>query len=102
MDYIKELNQLVTVCSDQAQKLAQENANSGNLEALYLYYKPSTGWQKGHLLMVPYSKKQPEGYILATGAGLKCNVAFSYYWQWIKDNSTRLPILAWGTNKLWA
>jgi len=102
MDYIKELNQLVTVCSEQAQKLAQENANNGNLEALYLYYKPSTEFEHGHLLMVPDSKKEPEGYILATGAGLRCNVAFSYYWQWIKDNSSRLPILAWGTNKLWA
>jgi uroporphyrinogen-III decarboxylase len=102
MDYIQTINNLVTNCADQAKKLAQENANNGNLEALYLYYKPSTEWEHGHLLMVPDSKKQPEGYILATGAGLKCNVAFSYYWQWIKDNSSRLPILAWGTNKLFA
>jgi hypothetical protein len=102
MDYIKEWNKLVTNCSEHAQKLAQENANKGNFEPLYLYYKHSTEWENGHLLMVPDSQKEPEGYILATGLGLKCNIPFSYYWNWIKDNSSRLPILAWGTNKLWA
>ncbi len=40
MDYIQTINNLVTNCADQAKKLAQENANNGNLEALYLYYKP--------------------------------------------------------------
>jgi hypothetical protein len=102
MDYIKEWNKLVTNCSEKAQKLAQDNANNGNYEPLYLYYKHSTEWENGDLLMVPDSKKAPEGYILATGLGLKCNVPFYFYWNWIKDNSSRLPILAWGTNKLWA
>lgn len=96
MNYVKQLNAIVTNCSEQAAKLAQDLANKGNLEPLYLYYKPSTETENGQLLMVHEEEKQPEGFILATGEGLRCNVPFASYWQWIKERSTRLPILAWG------
>jgi len=96
MYYIQELNKLVTNCSEQAAKLAQDLANKGNLEPLYLYYKPSTEQENGQLLMVHDSDKQPDGFILATGEGLRCNVPFTAYWQWIKERSTRLPVLAFG------
>ena len=96
MNYMNELNKIVTACSEQAAKLAQDSAILGNLEPLYLYYKPSTETENGQLLMVQDSEKQPEGFILATGEGLRCNVPFAAYWQWIKEQSTRLPVLAWG------
>lgn len=96
MYYEKQLNEIVNKCSEQAEKLAQDSAILGNLEPLYLYYKASTETEDGQLLMVQESEKQPEGFILATGEGLRCNVPFSGYWQWIKQRSTRLPVLAWG------
>jgi len=96
MYYMNQLNEIVTKCSKQAEELSQELAIRGNLEPLYLYYKKSTEHESGVLLMVPDSEQAPEGFELATGEGLRCNIPFSAYWQWIKERSTRLPILAWG------
>lgn len=90
-----EFHHLVTACAEAGQKTAQEQANRGSIEPLYLYYKRSTADESGQLLLVPDSEKPPEGFELATGEGLKCNVEFSRYWAWIRERSTRLPILAW-------
>jgi hypothetical protein len=90
-----QFNDIVSACAEAGQKTAQEQANRGNLEPLYLYFKPSTADQNGQLLLVPDSEKPPAEFELATGEGLKCNVEFSRYWVWIRERSARLPILAW-------
>lgn len=91
-----QFNDIVSACAEIGQKTAQERAIMGNLEPLYLYFKKSTETENGELLLVPDSEKAPEGFELATGEGLRCNVPFSEYWVWIRERSTRLPILAWG------
>jgi hypothetical protein len=91
-----QFNDIVSACSENGQKLAQDQAILGNLEPLYLYFKKSTENENGELLLVPDSKQAPEGFELATGEGLRCNVPFSNYWVWIRERSTRLPILAYG------
>jgi hypothetical protein len=89
-----QFNDIVSACAESGQKTAQEQANKGILEPLYLYFKKSTEHENGELLLVPDSAKAPEGFELATGEGLRCNVPFSNYWVWIRERSTRLPILA--------
>lgn len=90
-----QFNDIVSACAEAGQKTAQDRANYGNTEPLYLYFKPSTADQNGRLLLVPESDRPPEGFELATGEGLKCNVPYANYWTWIQERSTRLPILAW-------
>ncbi len=91
-----QFNDIVSACAESGQKTAQDYANKGILEPLYLYFKKSTEYENGELLLVPDSAKAPEGFELATGEGLRCNVPLSSYWVWIKERSTRLPILAYG------
>jgi len=90
-----KFNDIVTACAEAGIKTAQDAANAGNLEPLYLYFRPSTAHENGQLALVPDSKSPPPGFELATGEGLRCNVPFSNYWGWIRERSTRLPILAW-------
>ena len=90
-----KFNDIVTACADAGMKLAQDQANKGNFEPLYLYFKSSTETENGELLLLADSNQPPEGFKLATGEGLRCNVPFLNYWTWIRERSTRLPILAW-------
>ena len=92
-----QFNDIVTRCADAGVLMSQAQANKGNMEPLYLYFKKSTEKENGELLLVADSEKAPEGFELATGEGLRCNVPYSNYWTWIHSRSTRLPILAWGT-----
>lgn len=92
-----QFNDIVTACADAGIKTAQDEANAGNLEPLYLYFRPSTENENGQLALVPESKPAPPGFQLATGEGLRCNVPFQNYWVWIRERSVRLPILAFGT-----
>lgn len=89
-------NDIVTACETEGIKLSQQKAAIGNMEPLYLYYKKSTETDNGLLLLVGDSDSVPDGFELATGEGLRCNVPYSSYWAWIKQRSTRLPVLAYG------
>jgi hypothetical protein len=91
-----QFNDIVSACAEAGQKLAQDRANKGFYEPLYLYFKPSTEQRNGELILVADSSQPPEGFELATGEGLRCNVPFSNYWVWIRERSARLPILAFG------
>ena len=88
-------NDIVTACEIEGKKLSQEKANMGNMEPMYLYYKKSTAKENGVLILIGDSDNPPEGFELATGEGLRCNVAYSDYWTWIRYRAMRLPILAW-------
>ena len=92
--YEKTILQLVNECAENGKALAQELANNGNMDALYLYYKQSTENENGVLLLVQDSENAPNGFTLATGEGLRCNVAYTDYFQWVRSRVNRLPILA--------
>jgi hypothetical protein len=92
--YEKTILQLVNDCAEKGKTLSQGLANNGVMDALYLYYKPSTENENGILALVQDSENAPEGFILATGEGLRCNVAYSDYFRWVKARVGRLPILA--------
>ena len=96
LDYEKTVMQLVKTCADSGVKTAQDTANAGNFEPLYLYYKPSTDKENGVLTLIPDSVDAPHGFELATGEGLRCNVPFNEYFRWIRARVNRLPILAYG------
>jgi hypothetical protein len=91
-----QFNDIVSACAEIGQKTAQDQANKGIFEPLYLYFKKSTEQENGQLLLIPDDEKAPEGFELATGEGLRCNVPLSDYWAWIRQRSVRLPILAYG------
>jgi uroporphyrinogen-III decarboxylase len=92
--YEKTILEMVTDCANAGQKLSQSLAMMGNMDALYLYYKPSSPTENGVLQLVPDSATAPDGFVLATGEGLRCNVAYSDYFRWVKARVNRLPILA--------
>jgi hypothetical protein len=89
-------NGLVTECEEQGQALMRAKSMAGTEETLYLYYKPSTETNNGKLLLVPQSEKEPDGFKLATGEGLKINVPYAHYWVWIRQRAMALPVLAYG------
>ena len=92
--YEQIIMEMVNDCANAGQKLSQGLAMVGNMDALYLYYKPSTPTENGVLQLVPDSANAPEGFVLATGEGSRCNVPYSNYFQWVKSRVGRLPILA--------
>ncbi len=86
---------LVSECADQGKRLASQLANEGIFEPLYLYYRASEpGKGPGKLFLVRDSAPTPAGVKLATGEGLRGNVPYDHYYQWVHDRATRCPILA--------
>ena len=95
--YEQRLMAMVKKASDAAQKEVQRNAMSGIFEPMYLYYRSSTEFTDGDLLMLSDSSEEvPASYVLATGEGLRGNIPYDKYYQWIHSRTSRLPILAWG------
>lgn len=88
------VSNLVTECEKQTKKTVHDLTNKGMDPTVYLYYRPSTDTEHGVLLTVPTEETVPEGYLLATGEGLRGNVPYSEYWAWIHKRCQRLPILA--------
>ena len=90
-----EYRQLVKQCADQGRALAQMMVRQGTSEALYLYCRPSEpGKGPGRLMLVRDSAPNPEGLPLVTGEGLRSNVEFSRYDNWIFERAKRAPILS--------
>jgi hypothetical protein len=89
-----EYRNLVTECAEQGKALARMMANDGTLEPLYLYYRPSEGSLSGRLFLVRDSAPNPYGYKLVTGEGLRANVPYESYFNWIFERARRVPILA--------
>jgi hypothetical protein len=90
-----EYRQLVKQCADQGRSLAQMMANQGISEPLYLYCRPSVpGKGPGRLMLARDSAPNPEGLPLVTGEGLRSNVEFSRYDDWIFQRAKRAPILS--------
>lgn len=90
-----EYKTLVARCAEQGRSLAQQMASSCTLEPLYLYFRPSQPGKSGVLYLIRDSAPVPPGVQLATGEGLRTNVPYDTYFQWVFDRSKRLPLLAY-------
>ena len=94
-DYKKVVREMVNACAEAGKLIAKTNASAGNMEAIYLYFKPSTEKQNGELILIPDSETPPLGFSLATGEGLRCNIPYDNYFAWVSSRSTRLPLFSW-------
>ena len=95
-NYEQTILEMVNQCADSGINTAQQMANIGRFEPMYLYFKPSTESDNGELTLIPDTDSVPHGFELATGEGLRCNVPFNEYFRWIKARVNRLPILCYG------
>ena len=93
---MKTYDQLVRECAEQGKALARMLANDGTLEPLYLYSRASTETTDGALFLVRDSAPVPPGVELVTGEGLRGNIPYNAYFQWVYDRARRAPILCWG------
>lgn len=91
-DYLK----MVSDCAEQGKTLTQGLSNAGIMEALYLYCRKSTETENGALVLVRDSEGKPEDCELVTGEGLRCNVPYSNYFQWVYDRARHAPIMKYG------
>ena len=91
-----EYRQLVKECADQGRALSRLMVNQGTSEALYLYCRPSEpGKGPGRLMLARETAPNPENLPLVTGEGLRSNVEFSRYDDWIFERAKRAPILSY-------
>lgn len=84
----------VRQCADQGRQLMQLLTARGNPEPLYLYARESVLGKPGELFLVRDGAPNPHGYKLVTGEGLRCNVPYDNYFQWVWDRARRAPILS--------
>jgi hypothetical protein len=89
-----EYKKLVSECAEQGKALSRSMANNGALEALYLYCRESEPGKPGALFLVRDSAPNPYGYKLVTGEGLRSNVPYENYFQWVHDRAKRARILS--------
>jgi hypothetical protein len=91
-----EYSKIVADCAEQGKALMRMLANEGNSEALYLHGRRSeAGKGPGKLMLVRDSAPVPEGVELVTGEGLRVNVPYHNYFQWVFDRAKRFPCLSW-------
>jgi hypothetical protein len=91
-----EYYNIVEKCSQQGIWLAGSLANAGIFEPLYLYgRKPVGDGNSGELFFVRDSEAPPTDAELVTGEGLRGNVPYLSYFQWVYERARRFPILAW-------
>jgi hypothetical protein len=93
---MKAYETLVKECAEQGKALARMLANDGVLEPLYLYYRASTETADGALFLVRDSAPVSPGVVLVTGEGLRGNVPYDAYFQWVCERAKRAPILCYG------
>jgi hypothetical protein len=96
MEYELVIAKMVNTCAEAGKLLAQQLAARGEFQPLYLYFKKSTEKECGELVLVADNQTAPDGFELATGEGLRSNVPYVNYFQWVRDRIGRLPILAYG------
>jgi hypothetical protein len=90
-----EFFSLVQQAALDGSRLNQRAALAGKFEPLYLYAFPSEqGKGPGRLLLVPDSEPAPIGAVLLTGEGLRSNVPYDHYFNWIEQRARRAPILS--------
>jgi len=86
---------LVAECAAQGRALARKLANESTLEPLYLYCRKSTGQTAGRLFLIRDSAPIPADVELVTGEGLRADVPYDAFYQWVYDRAKRTPILSY-------
>ena len=95
MDKYSEYATLVSECVEQGKSLSRMMAAEGIFEPLYLYARHSVaGKGSGKLFLVRDSAPVPEGVSLVTGEGLRGNVPYDQYFNWVYNRATRTPVLS--------
>lgn len=89
-----EYAERVKECAEQGQALARLMSNRGQIEPLYLYCRPSKPGKPGRLMLARDGAPVPDGVELVTGEGLRGNVPFASYFQWIYERARRAPIMS--------
>jgi hypothetical protein len=93
-----EYQTLVRDCAEQGKALSRMMAADGTIEPLYLYHRPSKPGHPGRLLLIRDSKTPTNpadhGLVLTTGEGLRGNVPYEQFFQWVCDRARRAPILS--------
>ena len=88
----ERFSEIVEATATAGERRAQELTAQGIMPCMYLYYTPAAG-ADGGLVLVHDNDPAPEGHQLATPEGLRCNVPYSNYHNWIRQRAMRLPIL---------
>lgn len=94
MHFENEYRTLVRECADQGRALARKLAADGIIEPLYLYHRPSAPGRPGRFFLARDSAPIPPGVVLTTGEGLRGNVPFEAYFQWVHERGRRAPVLS--------
>lgn len=89
-----EYTNAVRQCAEQGQRLMQMLTNQGKAETLYLYARESVPGKPGALFLARDSAPNPMGYKLVTGEGLRTNVPYDRYYQWIWGRARSARILS--------
>jgi hypothetical protein len=89
-EYIEKVRQ----CAEQGQALMRLLSNQGTHEPLYLYARESVPGRPGELFLARDSAPNPMGYKLVTGEGLRINVPYDSYFQWVFDRARSARILS--------
>ena len=89
----ERFSDMVTAAEEAGHERAQQLVREGRMPTLYLYYKKADAVRDGALTMFDDSDTVPEGWLLATAEGLRCNLNYGQYWQWVRTRALSLPIL---------
>lgn len=89
-----EYSSLVRECAEQGRLLMQLLSNQGTPEPLYLYARESKPGEPGQLFLVRDAAPNLHGYKLVTGEGLRINVPYENYFQWIYERARSARILS--------
>jgi hypothetical protein len=86
--------QLVQECADQGRILQRFHAGHGAPVTLYLYCRPSTPGNPGKLLLAREDNPYTHLCTLVCAEGLRTNVPYTDYFQWVYDRARSAPVLS--------
>lgn len=84
----------VRTCAEQGKRLMQMLTNNGSPETLYLYARESVPGKPGELFLVRDSAPNVYDYKLVTPEGLRINVPYDRYYQWVWERARSAKILS--------
>ncbi len=96
VNYQDVIRNMVQKCADAGIKLAQERSACGVFLPMYLYYREATSSSNGELVLLDDYMTVPPGFKRASTDALHSGVPFLNYFCWVKERSTRLPVLCPG------
>lgn len=91
-----EYSSMVRLCADKGCQLMQSLSSIGTIEPLYLFARESVLDVPGELLLVRDGEPNPVGYKLVTGEGLRIDVPYDRYYQWVYERARNARILSIG------